>query len=126
SILNGKNLERQVPLPGQSVVAAAASRNHLFVSTAGSFLTFDPATWQILAEISWVGGGTVTPAIGPLGHVYGMASNVLFVFPPPAPTTIGPLVANPGVDSVNTDPGQPAVTQARQRFNAPTTPAGQR
>src|SRR5690606_14137483 len=72
------------------------------------------------------GGGTVTPAIGPLGHVYGMASNVLFVFPPPAPTTIGPLVANPGVDSVNTDPGQPAVTQARQRFNAPTTPAGQR
>lgn len=126
SILNGKNLERQVPLPGQSVVAAAASRNHLFVSTAGSFLTFDPATWQILAEISWVGGGTVTPAIGPQGHVYGMASNVLFVFPPPAPTTIGPLVANPGVDSVNTDPGQPAVTQARQRFNAPTTPAGQR
>lgn len=126
TILNGKAVERQVPLPGQSVVAAAASRNHLFVSTAGSFLTYDPATWQVLAEISWVGGGTVTPVIGPQGHVYGMASNVLFVFPPPTPTSVGPLVANPGVGSVNTDPGQPAATQSRQRFDAPTTPAGQR
>jgi len=129
SILNGKTLERQVPLPGQSVVAAAASRNHLFVSTAGSFLTYDPATWQVLSEISWVGGGTVTPVIGPQGHVYAMASNVLFVFPPPDPNAVAPLVANPipdSTDSVNPEPGQPAATQASQRFNAPTTPGGLR
>ncbi len=129
SILNGKTLERQVPLPGQSIVAAAASRNHLFVATAGSFLTYDPATWQKLAEISWVGGGTVTPVIGPQGHVYAMASNVLFVFPPPDPNAVAPLVTNPIFDStgsVNPEPGQPAATQARQRFDAPTTPGGLR
>lgn len=131
TILNGKTIERQVPLPGQSVVAAAASRTHLFVSTAGSFLTYDPVTWQVRAEISWVGGGTVTPVVGPLGHVYGMASNVLFVFPPPQPATIGPLVASPlggaaGADTVDADTAQPATTQARQRFDGPTTPGGQR
>lgn len=132
TILNGKAIERQVPLPGQSVVAAAASRSHLFVSTAGSFLTFDPATWRVLAEISWVGGGTVTPIVGPLGHVYGMASNVLFVFPPPVPTTVAPLVNTPGVntvdtvDTVNADPAQPAAPQPKQRFDSPLTPAGQR
>ncbi len=125
SILNGKNLERQVPLPGQSMVAAAASRNHLFVSTAGSFLTYDPATWQKLAEISWVGGGTVTPVIGPQGYVYAMASNVLFVFPPPQ-AMAAPLTGDTGGTKVNTDPGQPVVTQAKQRFDAPTTPGGLR
>ena len=125
SILNGKTLERQVPLPGQSMVAAAASRNHLFVSTAGSFLTYDPATWQKLAEISWVGGGTVTPVIGPQGYVYAMASNVLFVFPPPQ-AMAAPLVGETGGTKVNTDPGQPAATQAKQRFDAPTTPGGVR
>lgn len=125
SILNGKTLERQVPLPGQSMVAAAASRNHLFVSTAGSFLTYDPATWQKLAEISWVGGGTVRPVIGPQGYVYAMASNVLFVFPPPQ-AMAAPLVGETGGTKVNTDPGQPAATQAKQRFDAPTTPGGVR
>lgn len=90
AILNGRNLTRRVALPGESAVAAAASRNHLFVSTAGSFLTFDSATWTRRAEISWVGGGTVTPIIGPLGHVYGMASNVLFVFPPSQQTLSPP------------------------------------
>jgi hypothetical protein len=126
AILNGKSLERSVELPGESIASAAASRNHVFVSTAGSFITYDPATWVKLAEIFWMGGGTVTPAIGPFGHVYGVASNVLFVFPPPIGATVGPKVAEPGAPAVNTDPGQPVATQAREKFNAPTTPVGQR
>ena len=32
-----------------------------------------------------------------------MASNVLFVFPPPAPTQVGPLVANPGQEDEDGD-----------------------
>lgn len=125
SILTGGAVTRKVALPGQSIVSAAASRTHVFVSTAGSFLTYDTATWEKVAEISWVGGGLFTPAIGPFGHVYGMASNVLFVFPPPMPTTAGPLVADPATPVVG-DPGQPVVTQGRQRFDAPMTPAGTR
>jgi len=129
SILNGNHLERTVELPGESIVSAAASRNHVFVSTAGSFITYDPGTWLKLAEISWVGGGTVTPAIGPFGHVYAMASNILFVFPPPRPVTAGPLVANPDGPLV-ADPGPataaPANAPASQRFGAPVTDAGHR
>lgn len=124
TILRGKNQERTVPLPGQSVVAAAASRTHLFVSTAGSFITFDPNTWLKLAEISWVGGGTFTPAIGPFGHVYGMASNVLFVFPPPVGATAAPLGSTdqPPV----ADPAPPAATAASKHYSGPTTTAGHR
>jgi hypothetical protein len=70
-------------------------------------------------------GGTITPAIGPQGHVYAMASNVLFVFPPPQ-ATAAPLVGEPGGTTVNTDPGQPPATVASQRFNGPVTPAGDR
>ena len=125
SILNGNHRERTVELPGESIVSAAASRNHLFVSTAGSFITYDPSTWLKLAEISWVGGGTFTPAIGPYGHVYGMASNVLFVFPPPRPVTAGPLVADPATPGV-ADPGPVTNLPASQRFGGPVTPAGQR
>jgi hypothetical protein len=68
---NGSGPGNSLELPGQSIVSAAASRNHLFVATAGSFITYDPTTWQKLAEIFWMGGGTVTPVIGPYGHVYG-------------------------------------------------------
>jgi hypothetical protein len=125
TILNGKNQERTMPLPGESIVSAAASRTHLFVSTAGSFLTYDPSTWEKRAEIFWVGGGTFTPAIGPLGHVYGMANNVLFVFPPPAPTVAGPKVASPDEPLV-ADPTPPAATTASKHYSGPLTGAGHR
>ncbi len=125
TILNGKNQERGVILPGKSIVSAAASRTHLFVSTAGSFITYNPNTWGKQAEIFWVGGGTFTPAIGPLGHVYGMASNVLFVFPPPVPNQVGPLVTNPDGPLV-ADPSPPAATPASKHYSGPVTNAGHR
>ena len=115
TILNGKNQERTVPLPGESIVSAAASRTHLFVSTAGSFLTYDPSTWEKRAEIFWVGGGTFTPAIGPLGHVYGMASNVLFVFPPPAGATSGRRSPIPDAGVADPAPGRDPRLEALQR-----------
>ena len=118
-----------ITLPGQSIAAAAASRTHLFVSTAGSFVTYEPTTWQKVAEIFWMGGGTITPAIGPQGHVYGMASNVLFVFPPPQPLggvrVAAPVVAEPGTPSI-TDPAPQTANAASRRFGAPVTPAGHR
>ncbi|MEP6941287.1 MAG: hypothetical protein ABI981_00010 [Betaproteobacteria bacterium] len=36
-----------------------------------------------LQSFDWVRGGTSPPAIGPKGQVYAIASNILFVFPPP-------------------------------------------
>ena len=125
SILREKTLDRTVSLPGESMVSAAASISHLFVSTAGSFTTYHSLTMEKMAEISWVGGGQITPAIGPLGHVYGMASNVLFVFPPPVPATAGPLVANPDGPLV-VDPSPPAATPASKHYSGPTTSAGHR
>ena len=123
--LRGKTLDRTIGLPGESMVPAAASISHVFVSTAGSFVTLHSRTLAKMAEVSWVGGGTVTPAIGPRGHVYGMASNVLFVFPPPTPTTVGPLVTNPDEPLV-ADPAPPAAAPASKHYSGPTTNAGHR
>jgi hypothetical protein len=88
-------------------------------------VTLNSRTLAKMAEISWVGGGTFAPAIGPQGHVYAMASNVLFVFPPPAPVTVGPLVANPDGPLV-ADPASPAAAPASKRYSGPTTNAGLR
>jgi hypothetical protein len=71
-------------LPGQSLAAPAASRTHVFVSTAGAFHSFDAGTMSEVGRFSWVGGGLSPPAIGPAGHVYAIASNILFIFPPPS------------------------------------------
>jgi hypothetical protein len=124
-VLRGKTQDRTVALPGESMVPAAASISHLFVSTAGSFVTYQSRTMEKLAEISWVGGGTFRPAIGPQGHVYAMASNVLFVFPAPRPEIAEPLVTNPDGPLV-ADPSPPAVTPASKQYSGPVTSAGHR
>lgn len=124
-ILRGKTLDRTLSLPGESMVPAAASISHLFVSTAGSFVTYHGRTLEKLAEISWVGGGTFRPAIGPFGHVYAMASNVLFVFPAPRPATVGPLVATPE-GPLTADPPPPAAVPASKRYSGPSTNEGHR
>jgi hypothetical protein len=76
-------IQSRMFLPGQSISPAAASRTHVFVSTAGAFHSFDAGTMTEVSRFSWVGGGTAPPAIGPAGHVYAIASNILFIFPPP-------------------------------------------
>ncbi len=62
---------------------AAASRTHVFVSAPNALHTLDALAEASVWKFPWVGGGDSAPAIGPLGHVYAIASNVLFVFPPP-------------------------------------------
>jgi hypothetical protein len=70
-------------VPGQSIASAAVSRNDIFVATANAFLTFDVASLHQIRQFTWEGGGLWPPAIGPDGRVYAMASNTLFIFPPP-------------------------------------------
>jgi hypothetical protein len=67
---------------GRSIASAAASRTHLFVSGENGFVTYDTNSLAQVARFDWVGGGLNPPAIGPKGHVYAIASNILFVFPP--------------------------------------------
>jgi hypothetical protein len=68
---------------GRSIASAAASRTHLFVSGEDGFVTYNANSLAQVARFDWVGGGLNPPAIGPKGHVYAIASNILFVFPPP-------------------------------------------
>jgi outer membrane protein assembly factor BamB len=85
AVVQGNTITSTIPLSGQSMASAAASRTHIFISTASAFLSYDAATLAKVAEIDWEGGGLSPPAIGPDGRVYAIASNILFIFPPPAP-----------------------------------------
>ena len=80
---NGAVVSR-VTLPvGRTLARAAASRTHVFVSTSTGFYTLDANAAAIVFPFPWVGGGGWSPVVGPQGHVYAVASNILFVFPPP-------------------------------------------
>jgi hypothetical protein len=82
SLLNNGKVVSQTSLP-PSYTSAAASRTHVFISTTDSLITFDADAQQELQRFDWVGGGRSSPAIGPDGRVYAIASDILFIFPPP-------------------------------------------
>jgi hypothetical protein len=81
--LQGTTIVSRLRLQGETIARAAASRNHVFLATTDAFYTLDAHAAAVEFRFPWVGGGAWSPAIGPQGHVYAMASNVLFVFPPP-------------------------------------------
>jgi hypothetical protein len=146
SVLQGAQIVSTASLPGQSIVSAAASHRHVFVSTTGAFVTYDDKTMAEVGRFPWVGGGMSPPAIGPSGRVYAIASNILFIFPPPSATTPGRTItaglvqgqalqemqgvtqATPQVGllqpqgQIEPQPAQPS----SQRFQPPTTQSGKR
>jgi hypothetical protein len=93
ALLRDAKVLSRAPLPTPSYTSAAASRTHVFVSTIDAFLSFDAEAQLPLKTFDWVGGGLWPPAIGPQGHVYAIASNILFVFPPPKSVTQPPQSA---------------------------------
>ncbi|MBS0184546.1 MAG: PQQ-like beta-propeller repeat protein [Nitrospira sp.] len=82
AVLNNGKVVSQASLP-PSITSAAASRTHVFVSTTDAFMTLDADAQLELQRFDWVGGGKSPPAIGPDGRVYAIASDILFIFPPP-------------------------------------------
>lgn len=94
SLLNNGKVVAQTSLP-PSYTSAAASRTHVFVSTTDAFITFDADAQLVLQRFDWVGGGRSSPAIGPDGRVYAIASDILFIFPPPLKVS-KPLQRAPG------------------------------
>jgi outer membrane protein assembly factor BamB len=119
TFLNGGNVVKRTSLPGQSIAAAAASRTHVFVSTVTGLFTFNKATMEKSDEFAWTKGGTSQPVIGPQGHVYAIAQDTLYVFPPRRipDVPVGPLhditsgnpqPLTPPTGSVLTEPGTTA------------------
>jgi hypothetical protein len=88
----------RINLSGGTIAGAAASRTHVFVSTSDALYTLDAGATASVFRFPWVGGGIWSPAVGPQGHVYAIASNVLFVFPPPRRRPRGPEVVGGGHD----------------------------
>ena len=111
---------------GGSIASAAASRTHIFVSGHNGFVTYDTNALAEVARIDWVGGGRNPPAIGPQGHVYAIASDILFVFPPPKQKIITTVGQPQGGLPVATNP-DPATTNPQEKaYDPPLTPNGNR
>jgi hypothetical protein len=139
TVLNGEQVVTRIPIEF-SVASAAASHTHFFVSTWHHFITFDATTLQEVGRFDWPDGGLSSPAIGPQGNVYVIASNQLYVFPGPGQAAVATTgtVGNPAlpvtqspVQPVATQPAQPAEpaqpSQAsRKAYKPPLTASGNR
>ncbi|MEZ5830475.1 MAG: hypothetical protein R3D05_04800 [Dongiaceae bacterium] len=139
SILRGGLVDATAPLPGQSVASAAASRNHLFVSTVLGLHTLDPASLTEVANFEWARGGVNMPVIGPQGHVYAIADDTLFIFGPPLNVTANNTTTTGGSPATNgnggpvlgggifQDSGFPVLTSGQsQSFQPPLTAGSNR
>ena len=111
---------------GISVASAAASRTHIFVSGYDGFVTYDTNSLAEVARIDWVGGGLNPPAIGPQGHVYAIASDILFVFPPPKQSPLGGYGGRSGGQTVATNPDPSIRRPTRRPSRIPMTANGNR
>ena len=111
-------------MPGETVAAPAVSPKHVFVSTAGSLLTYDAATLQQVAKFDWTKGGISPPAIGPYGDVYAIANNTLHVFPGVCANCpdVPPLDNMPTLTVAPTPPAQ----TGQSHFENPQGPHGLR
>jgi hypothetical protein len=123
TVIEGNKVVGTKSAPGRSMASAAASRNHFFVSSEDAFVTFDAATLKEVSRVDWVGGGFHPPAIGPKGHVYAIASNILFVFPPPK---LGNMTTQQPQSGLTIAPNpQPAAAQQKE-YKPPMTANGNR
>jgi hypothetical protein len=101
TIMRGAEIEKSAPFPGHSIASAAASSNHIFVSTATALHTFDKNTLESKGTFAWKKGGTSQPVIGPQGHVYAIAGDNLLIFPPVVQSTNTPSTPTPQTQAYN-------------------------
>ena len=81
--VQGTSVVSQVQLSGLTAARPAASLSYVYVATEDGLHTLDATATTVVQTFPWLGGGGWSPVIGPKGHVYAMASNVLFIFRPP-------------------------------------------
>lgn len=154
-IYRGTNLVQSYHHSGESNTATASSYTHFYVSTTNAFLTYSNPEHLPAGEFAWTGGGQNPPAIGPKGHVYAIANNTIYVFPPPKATPFdnvgvnqpglpsspvsevdgsgnatatsnAPKVMQPALPMTPMQPMQPASQAQAQRYQPPTTTNGNR
>ncbi len=139
---------------GETYTAIAASYTHLYVSFTDALLTFANPGFSPAGRFDWTGGGQNPPAIGPKGHVYAIANNAIYVFPPPKATVFdnvgvyqpglpsspvsevdgsgnatsgnAPMVMQPALPIAPMQPVQPTSQAQTQRFQPPMTSNGNR
>jgi hypothetical protein len=124
-ILKDGKLSSSMDGAGRSIASAAASQTHLFVSGEDGFVTYDTNSLAEVARFPWVGGGLNPPVIGPKGHVYAIASDILFVFRPPK--LVNSTIQQPQSGlTVATNP-DPATTNPQEKlYDPPLTVGGNR
>lgn len=150
-LINNPNGDRDKPMAGRSIAAVAVSKTYAYVSSEDAFTTYNaiPDTYEQVARFDWVGGGRNPPVIGANGRVYAIASNILFIFPPPKrpsvisgtnvlkPTKPKPGAKTPSEPGIGTDflttndgaattPPQAPTLPATQLYEPPLTASGNR
>jgi hypothetical protein len=83
SVLRDASVLSRTKLPQGVEASPAASFDHVFVATGNALLTYDASTMAEVQQFPWENGGSWPPVIGPQGHVYAIANNILRVFHPP-------------------------------------------
>jgi hypothetical protein len=82
-VLDGQTPLANIGYGAETIATPAISRNDIFVSTANSLRSYDVKSLTLISAYGWVGGGLSSPAIGPTGRVYALASNTLYIWPAP-------------------------------------------
>jgi hypothetical protein len=124
AVLQDNVVATQLGLAGRSIVSPVASQTHVFVSMPDGFFTLDANSLTQVSQVNWGNGGQSQPAIGPKGHVYAIASNTLYVFPPPrrqlSPDRVLPESAPTAVSTsgADTKPYKPPLTMIGNRLFA--------
>ena len=136
AILNGGHLDTRLTFDDFSVAAAAASHNHLFVSTWHHLITYDSETLQVVGRYEWADGGLSQPVIGTQGNVYAIEGNKLYVFPsaaqlattnaPPAPTAGAPGQPTSQPTPTGTDQPTQTASTGSKAYKPPLTASGNR
>ena len=81
--VQGTSVVSRFELNGLTAARPAASLSYVYVATDDGLHTLDATGTTVVQTFPWLGGGGWAPVIGPRGHLYAMASNVLFIFRPP-------------------------------------------
>jgi outer membrane protein assembly factor BamB len=84
TVLQGRTVIGQLPVEGQSMASPSISRDHMFISTAGSLYTYDARTYAQLARFRWSEGGLSAPAVASSGRIFALTRHVLHIFPGPS------------------------------------------
>jgi hypothetical protein len=81
--VQGTSVVSRLELNGLTAARPAASLSYVYVASEDGLHTLDATAATVVQTFPWLGGGGWAPVIGPKGHVYAIASNVLFIFRPP-------------------------------------------